>query len=139
MQVTKEILNHIAGSMEAHEKCFINKKTLEVVTIPDDFMFYGDLDPAIWNEELGKIEADKGNFVEIGKMNSQRAFETIEMFVDSLPNSSAKRKLLQSIDGPKPFARFKHLIENAGPERELWFKFRRQKNIEWIEEQLLLI
>ena len=47
-----------------------------------------------------------------------------------------KRRLLQAIEGTKPFAKFKHQIENSGPERELWFAFRRKKNIEWIQEQL---
>jgi len=139
MQVPNEILNYIADSMEAHEKCYINKQTLEVVTIPDDFMFDGDLDPSLWKEEQAKIKADKRNFIEIDKMNSRRAFEIIEEFVNSLPNSFTKRKLLESIDGPKPFARFKHQIENSGTERELWFAFRRKKNIDWVQEQLDLI
>jgi len=122
--------------MEVHEKCFIHKLTLEVVTYPEDFLFYGDLDPKLWKEELRKIKKEKKNYIEIEKMNSTQSFDIIEEFIDTLQNSSTKIRLLRAIEGRKPFANFKHQIENSGPERELWFAFRREKNIQWIEDQL---
>ncbi len=137
MEISREIANYIADSMEAHEKCYIHKQTLEVVCIPDDSLFDGDLDPALWKEELAKIKSDKRNYIEIRKMDSKDAFKVIEEFVNSLPNSFVKRRLLEAIDGPKPFARFKHQIENCGLERESWFTFRREKNIQWVQEQLM--
>lgn len=122
--------------MEAHEKCFLHKKSFEVITVPDEFYFDEGLEEDPWEEDFKKIEADKINFVEIEKMPSDKAFEMMEEFIDSLENRSVKIILLQSIEGRKPFANFKHQIENAGLERELWFAFRRHRNIEWIEKQL---
>ena len=63
----------------------------------------------------------------------------MEEFVDSLENGPTKIRLLTSLQGRKPFANFKHQIENAAECRELWFAFRRQKNIEWIQDRLSVV
>ena len=50
MELSKEILNDIAGNLDAGMKCFIHKTTHEVVTIPDEDRFPGiDID----DEEAG--------------------------------------------------------------------------------------
>jgi hypothetical protein len=136
MQVSRDILNYIADSIEANEKCFLHKKTLEVVTVPEDFLFYEGLNRKIWKEEFNKIKSDKKNYIRIEKMNSTQYFSIIEEFINSLENRQVKIRLLRTIDGRKPIANFKHQIENAGFERELWFAFRREKNIHWVQDQL---
>jgi hypothetical protein len=35
MEISTEIIKNIADSLEAGEKCFINKKNLEVITYPE--------------------------------------------------------------------------------------------------------
>src|SRR5688572_19026963 len=42
MDVPTNILNEIANNLEAGEKCFIHKQTLEIVTYPDDTQFSDD-------------------------------------------------------------------------------------------------
>lgn len=60
----------------------------------------------------------------------------MEEFANSVVDPSVKMRLLTALEGPKPFANFKHQIANLGEWRDLWFRFQRQKNIEWVAEQL---
>ncbi|HKH59764.1 MAG TPA: UPF0158 family protein [Flavitalea sp.] len=135
MEVPREILNDIADSMEAGFKCFIHRETLEVVTYLDPDR-YPDLDPKDWKEEIGKVRKNKKNFIEIEAMDSRESFRVMAEFAESLENNTTKIKLVTALEGRKPFGNFKHQIENSGEYRELWFVFRREKNIEWIQNQL---
>jgi len=135
MEVSKEILNDIADNLEAGYKCFIHMDTCEVVTYlnPDQ---YPEMDPKDWKEEIGKVRKAKKKFIEIESMKTFQSFKVMEEFVDSLENNSTKVRLLVALEGKKPFANFKHQIENSGDYREFWFSFRRDKNIKWVQDQL---
>jgi hypothetical protein len=135
MEVSKEILNNIADSLEVGLKCFIHKDTCEVLTYPDPDQ-YPDMDPKDWKEEIGKVRKSKKQFIEIERMESSESFKIMEEFVHTLENNSTKIRLLTALEGRKPFANFKYQIDGSGDYRELWFTFRRNKNIEWVRDQL---
>ena len=124
--------------MEAGFKCFLHRDTFEVVTYLDSEQ-YADMDPKDWKEEITKVRRNKKKFIEIESMTSSDSFKVMEQFVDSLENNSTKIRLLTSLEGQKPFANFKHQIDNSDEYRELWFAFRRQKSIEWIQNQLSFV
>lgn len=137
-KVPWKILNDIADNMEAGMNCFIHKNTYEVISIPDENQFAGiDLEDeeAGWKEEIDKVDNDP-DFIGIERMDSSENFRVMADFVDSLSDSSTKIRLITALEGHKPFGNFKHQIENAGHERELWFTFRRARGIEWVKEQL---
>jgi hypothetical protein len=138
MEVSKEILNQIADSLEAGEKCFIHAKTLEIVTYPDDYLLDIDPDNNAWEDDIAKVDGDK-SFIEIEKMNSQDSFIMMEDFANSVVDRTLKIRLLTALEGRKPFANFKHQLENSPDFRELWFQFRREKNIEWVNTQLRFV
>ena len=135
MEVPREILNDIADSMEAGFKCFIHRETFEVVTYlnPDQ---HPEMDPKDWKDEIDKVRKNKKKFIEIENMTSSDSFRVMEEFTDSLENNTTKVRLLTALQGQKPFANFKHQIENSSDSRNLWFEFRREKNIEWVANQL---
>jgi len=135
MEVSREILNDIADSIEAGFKCFIHRETFEVVTYlnPDQ---YPEMDPKDWKDEIDKVRKNKKKFIEIENMTSSDSFRVMEEFADSLENNATKVRLLTALQGRKPFANFKHQIENSADSRNLWFEFRREKNIEWVSNQL---
>jgi hypothetical protein len=135
MEVPREILNDIADSMEAGFKCFIHRETFEVVTYlnPDQ---YPEMDPKDWKDEIDKVRKNKKKFIEIENMTSSDSFRVMEEFTDSLDNNTTKVSLLTALQGRKPFANFKHQVETSGDFRNLWFEFRREKNIEWVANQL---
>jgi hypothetical protein len=135
MEVPREILNDIADSLEAGFKCFIHRETFEVVTYLDPDR-YPDVDPNDWKEEINKVKKNKKKFIEIEDMDSRESFRVMAEFAESLEHNTTKIKLLTALEGHKPFANFKHQIEHSGEYRELWFAFRTEKNIEWIQNQL---
>ena len=133
MQVSKEILDDIAGSMEAGFKCFIHKDTLEIVTYLDPD-HHPDMELKDWREEINKIKKGRGKFIEIENMNSTESFRIMEAFVNSRENNSTKIRLLTVLEGRKPFANFKFQIDNSGDYRDQWFVFRKEKITEWIKD-----
>lgn len=135
MEVPREILNDIADSMEAGFKCFIHRETFEVVSYlnPDQFP---DMDPKDWKDEIDKVRKNKKKFIEIENMTSSDSFSVMEVFADSLENNTTKLRLQTALQGQKPFANFKLQIDSSGDYRNLWFEFRREKNIEWVANQL---
>ena len=135
VELSKEILNTIADNLEAGEKCFIHRTTREMINYPDNDSFDFDEDINLWQDDMDKVETDSA-FVEIEKMASRQSFEIMEEFANSVTNREVKIRLLNALDGQKPFANFKHQVDNIGEWRSLWFDFRRQKNIEWVREQL---
>jgi len=136
MEVSKEILYDIADSLDAGFKCFIDRQTLELVTYIDPDRYPG-MDPRDWKEEISKIKKNRNKFIEIESMDSKISFNVMEEFANSLENNPTKIRLLIALEGNKPFANFKHQIENSGVYRELWFAFRLEKNIEWVQSQLI--
>ena len=116
------------------ERCFIHKQTFEIITYPGDSIL--DLDPGnnAWSEEMEKVKSD-ADFIEVEKMNSHESFIVMEDFAESIQDQKIKTSLLTALRGKKPFSRFKQTVENLRDYRELWFAFRREKNIKLVEEQ----
>ena len=135
MQVSNEILNNIASEMELGLICYIHRDTLEVVAIPDEDRFFG-MEVEAWKEDIKKIKKAKRKFIEIKKMESSRSFDVMAEFAESLPECPTKIRLITALEGHKPFANFNHQIHQAADHKENWFKFKREKNIEWIARQL---
>lgn len=135
-KVPWKVLNDIADSMEAGLKCFLHKTTYEVITIPDEDRFPGmDLEEGGWEESIDKVFGNP-EYIEIEKMDTSESFSIMEDFAISLPESATKIRLITALEGHKPFGNFNHQIHNAGKEREQWFKFRRERGIEWVREQV---
>lgn len=135
MEVPKEILNEIADNLEAGFICYLHRDTFELVAIPDpDQHLYMEGD--IWKEEMSKVRKNKKKFIVIEQMMPSDEFRVMADFVDSLPHNEIKIRLLTALEGQKPFANFKHQINNSGEYREQWFAFRRQKILEWIQNEL---
>ena len=135
MEISKEILNDIVDTMEIGLKCFLHRETFEVVSYPDPEEHL-DMDPEDWEEAIGKVKKNKKKFIEIEAMTSSDSFKVMEEFIESLDNNDTKIRLVTALEGRKPFANFKHQIDNSGEYRELWFAFKRKKSIEWVQIQL---
>ena len=137
-KVPKHILNDIADSMEAGMSCFIHKTTFEVVSVPDGGRFTEmdwEDEEGEWKEDIDKVFGNP-DYIEIEKMESSDSFKIMEDFALSLPECATKIRLVTALEGHKPFSNFNHQIHNAGKEKEQWFQFRREKEIEWVKDQL---
>ena len=135
MEVRKKILHEIADYLECGFVCYLHRDTFEVVAFPDPDQSL-TMDTEVWKKDISKVRRSQKKFIEIENMTSTDGFKVMEEFVDTLSNSSTKIRLLTALEGRKPFANFKFQIDNSGEYRELWFTFKRQKNIEWIQSQI---
>lgn len=138
MEISRETLNDIVDSLEAGFMCFLHRETFEVISYPDPEQ-HSNMDPKDWKEELDKVKKNKKKFIEIEGMTSSDSFKVMKEFIESLDNSETKIRLVTALEGRKPFANFKHQIDNSGEYREQWFAFRKQKNMEWIQNQLSIV
>ena len=64
MEVSKEILNDIADSLEAGFKCFLHRETFEVVTYLDPDQFLA-LTPTHGKEKLPKSKGTKRSLLKL--------------------------------------------------------------------------
>jgi hypothetical protein len=138
MKLSNKILNEIADNMEVGFKCFVHKRTHEIIAIPDENRFPGtDINDEenAWADDIRKID-ENPDYIEIDSMESSDSFQVMEDFALSLPDGATKIRLLTVLEGHKPFANFNHQIHNAAEEKEQWFKFRREREIEWLKNQL---
>jgi hypothetical protein len=131
MQVSNEIIQQIADNLEIGLKCFIHKETFELVLFPEE-----DPDEEEWREDIEKLDKEPDNYLEIGNMSSEDSFRLMEEFVQSVEDFDIQSRLMQAIQGHKPFANFKHQIHQAGAFRQRWFDFKKMKLIEWVQNQL---
>ena len=116
MEVSNEILNDIAD--------------------PDQHLETNLKD---WKEEIDKVRKNKRKFIEIESMTSSDNFRVMQQFAYSVEDNGTKIRLVTALEGRHPFANFKRQVDNSGEYREQWFNFRRQRNIDWINEQLSVV
>jgi yecA family protein len=89
--------------------------------------------------ELHEIrEEGFGRFVQIEPMNPREGYRIMADFVADLPSSRVREKLEWSLDGPKPFRRFKAAVREDEAIRKRWFDFHnariRELAIEWLAD-----
>lgn len=136
MQVPTKTIQEIAETLETGLKCFINIETHEIVTLPDEDRF-SDIDAEIWQDDIDKVNTNPEKYKEIEGMTSKESYRVMEDFIDSVDDKALKSKLIQAMEGYKPFANFKLQIDRSGPYREKWFAFRKNKITEWVIDQLI--
>jgi len=75
-------------------------------------------------------------FLRIEPMNPREGYRIMADFVADLPSSRVREKLEWSLDGPKPFRRFKDALRDDETIRKQWFDFHnarmRELAIEWL-------
>ena len=133
MKITAKQIKDIAESLEAGMNVYINKKTLEIIDIPDLNDLYGDTD--FWEEELEKIENNRKDYISISKLSSRDAFRIMEDFADEVDDRRLREDLIKILNRRSPFANFKAEIDGSDY-REQWFDFRAEKYQEYVREQL---
>ena len=75
-------------------------------------------------------------FVEIEPMDSRKGFAIMEQFIAMLPSAPLREKLQWSLEGPKPFRRFRDTLLKDLPVRDQWHDFHaesmRKIALEWL-------
>ncbi|GAP71677.1 hypothetical protein SAMD00024442_16_32 [Candidatus Symbiothrix dinenymphae] len=129
----RDIVKQMADSLSAGFVCFFNPDTLEMEDIPQsllrEMVFDDDEDEESDEDSPFNLNHDKWDkCTKIEPLESSESFVIMENFVEQLPNGSEKNRLIQALNGRKPFANFNNVIHNS-KYRENWFDFR-QKELE---------
>ena len=75
------------------------------------------------DKRWGIISNSIGRFVPIDPMDSRKGYDMMEQFVAMLPPTSLREKLQWSLEGPKPFRRFRDALLQDPSIRERWLEF----------------
>ncbi|HEX8549388.1 MAG TPA: UPF0158 family protein [Cytophagaceae bacterium] len=124
----------IIGDLQVGNRIFYNKKSGETKSLID-LDSYGEVIEEMV-DEWKEVESNWHDYVEITNMDSTKAFELMEDFLEEVDDVSFKSRLTDALNRRKPFANFKMEIENSADYREKWFKFRDQKMKEFVLAQL---
>lgn len=114
-------------------KCYIHTKTLKIVCMPDLDEF--GYDEEYFVEEREFIEEEWPDIEEIEKMPSSEAFRVMEDFAGLVADRKLQNRLINAFEKRKPFRHFKFEVENSVA-REEWFKYRDERNYDWVLQQV---
>jgi hypothetical protein len=148
INLTPQQIKEIAENLECGFRCFCNRKTGTVVTLSPSQDYLLDEDYEVdededndfleeYKEELKDLRDNWMDYFEIEKPETHEAFKVMEHFVDTLNDSNPLRnQLINALNRKGPFGNFKHLIENAGAERQAWFDFRDKAMRQYVRNQI---
>ena len=106
---------------------FFDRETGEVLTV-----FTEEMDA----EDAARLDADPERYLLIEPVASWVGFEIMGDFVETLPESKARRELARALEQKRPFRRFKDVLLNYPSVEEDWFRFHEQAFIKIIQEWL---
>ncbi|MVM42191.1 hypothetical protein GO730_38410 [Spirosoma sp. HMF3257] len=133
--LSDEQLKKVVEELETGMNCYLHRQIGEVIAFPDPDQF-PDTDD--WQQEMDEIETRPDDYLEITSMSSRESFQIMERFISEVDSPAFRNRLLYALDQPKPFRRFKQLIDESSEYRQGWFAFRESQTIEWLREQLAL-
>ena len=123
--MTTEQIKEIAGNLDMGFQCYIHKKSLEMIFLPDEDKHPG-MEMEMWDKEFKAIRKNADKYLVIEGMDSRDSFRVMQSFIDTLDDKLVQAKLVLAINRPKPFANFKFEIDNSGPFRDMWLSSRRK-------------
>lgn len=133
--ISKEKIKEIAEYLDCGMICYYHKKSYEITTIID-FDSHLGADEELWEDVINEVEEHRDDYVEFDRMDSRESFRVMSDFTEVVGDSALREKLIDALNRPKPFGNFKWIIDNSGEYREIWFEFKNQKYIEWVEERI---
>lgn len=125
--LTPELIKEIAELLDCGYRCYLHKRTGELLSLPDmeNNSFEDD---EFFTEELEKLENEFSEYIEIERPSSRESYDIMVDFTNQLADNNAlKSKLIEALNRRKPFREFKYQIDNSGIYRNEWFAFRDAK------------
>ena len=122
----KNVIIDIADSIDAGLVCFLNLETLEVEHVPKELVTSAEEYELITGEsidDLGLNHLSWKKYSTFEPLESHDSFEIMESFAEDISDSKFQDKLTYALNNRKPFANFKHIIDNSRY-RQDWFYFK---------------
>jgi len=128
----EKTIHPIAQAIDAGMICYLNMDTQELVEIHPDFMDLEDEEDDDDSEYL-----NWPNCFEISPPDPHESFEIMEGFVSQLKDIPMHNQLISILDGKKPFANFKRVVEGSSY-RQAWYDFKNKAMEQYVRTQLFL-
>jgi hypothetical protein len=136
--LTEEQMRDLADQLASGMKCFVHKKTNEVVYYPDELRGGLGFDEELWIDDITKVEEAFDEYVLVEAMSTRESFDIMERFVETVEDPSLQKRLEKALSRPKPFRNFKYEVDDD-EYRQKWFAFRDQENLAWVQRQVQMI
>ena len=138
MKISDKIIKEIAEYLDCGMRCFLHKKTKNLITILDKDDWFDD-DAGDWAEDIEEIDSNKADYIEFEKMDSKDSFRVMADFAENVDDTKLQERLINALNKPKPFRYFKWEIDNSGEYREKWFDFKNMRYIEYVKQQIEVV
>lgn len=136
MRLADEVAFDIYQEVSMGMKCYYNKLTKEMVSIPDELhLDFDDYHKELWKDQIDKVEIDPEQWVVFEQMSSHEVFRVMENFAEGISDHWFRSKVIEALEHRKPFQNFKSWVEGNEPYRTEWFAYRDKTYTEWIQQQ----
>ncbi|MGO1584625.1 UPF0158 family protein [Mesonia sp.] len=126
-KMNSKIIKEIAGSLDCGEDCYLNRKTGELICIPNFSNFgYDEYFEAVFEDDTRKVAQHPKDFIKFEVLESFESFKIMESFVESITENQFRLDLERILQRKKPFQNFKHAVESS-KHRQVWFDFKRKE------------
>lgn len=137
IEIDDKKINEIAQNLNAGLLRYLNIKTSELLDLPDNYEDFDDEDAIELFGEISK-KIEDADFKKIPLLESYEDFDIMKCFIDKVYDTSLQSKLEIALEGRKPFATFRNIIDNSDF-RESWFAHRHGELEKYVKEQLQFI
>ncbi len=135
MKLSQKQINSIAQTLDMGMVCYIHKETGEVKEMQtEEWAEMGGVEEE-WREEMEVIEKEIDKWALIEPMMSGDGYRIMEDFADQVRNRRLQKSLIQALNGRRPFANFKNVIDYSDS-RDDWFKFKQKKYEAWVRREI---
>lgn len=131
MKLSHNQIKEIAEHLELGMRCLVNKETGEIADLLDwDDIYYDPIEEE--EERRQKILAEWSDYVDVEKPSSRESFRFMASFVEEIPEGEIRTRLVNALNGRKPFRSFKDQLYFDEGIRQKWFEHRAQALIEYV-------
>ncbi|HEU0302432.1 MAG TPA: UPF0158 family protein [Longimicrobium sp.] len=102
---------------------------------PDELGLAVDADGEV-DDEAADALLDSGRFIDIDPIGSDEGFRWMERFATSQPDPHVRERLLDALDRPRPFRRFRDALRQFPQVRDAWERHEGEKLREAAREWL---
>ncbi|HUX53937.1 MAG TPA: UPF0158 family protein [Williamwhitmania sp.] len=138
IKLSQKQLLTIASDLEMGMRCYINKNTGDIITVPvlEDMFFDEDQE---MEDLLRPVRETPEKYLEVERMPSAKMREVMNKFATEEDDAAVKQQLIDALQGQRPFRAFKRVVSSSVDFRQRWFVYKANCYRTWVEKQLLNI
>jgi Uncharacterised protein family (UPF0158) len=136
VSIAPEKINEIAQELDCGMKCFYHIATGDIESYPDELKGHAGFEEEFWNDIIKKVKKNYKQYISFEEMKSHESFRLMEIFIGNIEDSKTKTYFEEAILRKNPFQQFKACLQEYDGLQQLWYQFKNEQLIKWVEEQL---